>query len=67
MNLLSKNISYAVEKIGPLINGICNGSIIIHINLGSKQIIISGKIDTLLGLCNTSHVDSGDQYYPNLK
>ena len=51
----------------PLTNGPCIGFIRNNKNICSNPILIFGKNNISLGLCNTEHVDSGDKYAPNLQ
>ena len=44
-----------------MINGLCNGYKIFHINIFSNKIIKFGKRNIPLGLFNNSHVDIGDK------
>ena len=50
-----------------MISIICNGSIIFHINICSNPIVIFGRINISLVLCNTSYVNSGDQCAHNFQ
>ena len=63
---LSKNVSYAVRKMYSLINSLCNGSKIIHINILFNPVVNFGNRNISLVLYNTSHVDSAGQYDPGL-
>ena len=67
MGLTSNTVFYAVATIDPFINGLCNDSMIRHINIFYNPIVNFGKINSSLILCNTSHVYSGDQYAYNMQ
>ena len=67
MIIIINKVYYAVDSIYPLINGLCGGYRRNHINTCSEPIITFSKKNITLIFCNTSHIDGGDKYAPNLQ
>ena len=66
MNKISNKVSYATDKIDPLIHGIFCGSRRNNINICSNLIITFGIKNILFVFFKTPHVSGGDKYAQNL-